>query len=707
VALSGAEPLLVDRIDAEYRQYFTATGRPTGDWGTAITGLRAAECSVAECEAAVAEVDDAVARHGELTDRLARATLDRGNAAKRLDAARAAAETVKELTERLVHARELADAAEQQRAASVAALDDRRRLRVDLDARAATIADLESSAEQAGAEETAAREVKAAADAALVEAKAAVDACQVRVDTARRAVEQIAHREQAERLAAKLTKIDAADRELLGIDRDLAGIALVDGSMRGLETAAAAVELAAARAESASARMELIAAADVELRIAGEVVALAAGQSWSASAAGSTDVELPGVLTVRVLPGEPAADAQAVLDAARAHLAAKLERAGAADVDAARMLDQRRRDLLAFGDRVRATREALTGDDSVVGMRAHLAELREAQPTDVPGDAEGARAELEAATADHRRAVAGCDVCREAATSAAAAAMDQTTRATVLREQLNTATTELTRVGELLAAQRQSASDDALSVRADAAADSAREVATGMQAVETELAGVAPVAVAEELDGAVRRHDALVRAHEEIGEQLRDTTAQLRAYGTQGRRGQLDAAQIELQHTVAEHARLGRRAGAVHVLRSVMLRHRDDARLRYVEPFRAEVQRLGRIVFGADFEVEIDAELRICSRTLAGRTVPYDSLSGGAKEQLGIVARLAGAALVAKEDGVPVLIDDALGFTDADRLTKMGEVFDAVGGDGQVIVLTCSPERYAAVGDAQHIALTA
>jgi len=142
-------------------------------------------------------------------------------------------------------------------------------------------------------------------------------------------------------------------------------------------------------------------------------------------------------------------------------------------------------------------------------------------------------------------------------------------------------------------------------------------------------------------------------------------------------------------------------------LRAVMLRHRDDARLRYVEPFRAEVERLGRIVFGADFEVEIDAELRICSRTLAGRTVPYESLSGGAKEQLGIVARLAGAALVAKEDGVPVLIDDALGFTDAARLTKMGEVFDAVGGDGQVIVLTCSPERYAAVGDALHIELTA
>jgi uncharacterized protein YhaN len=137
-----------------------------------------------------------------------------------------------------------------------------------------------------------------------------------------------------------------------------------------------------------------------------------------------------------------------------------------------------------------------------------------------------------------------------------------------------------------------------------------------------------------------------------------------------------------------------------------MARHRDNTRLRYVEPFRAEVERLGRWVFGDSFEVQVDSDLRICSRTVSGRTVPYESLSGGAKEQLAIVARLASAALVAKEDTVPVVIDDALGFTDADRLAKMGAVFDAMGGDGQVIVLTCSPDRYRSVGGAQYIELT-
>jgi uncharacterized protein YhaN len=62
---------------------------------------------------------------------------------------------------------------------------------------------------------------------------------------------------------------------------------------------------------------------------------------------------------------------------------------------------------------------------------------------------------------------------------------------------------------------------------------------------------------------------------------------------------------------------------------------------------------------------------------------------------------------VAKEDTVPVVIDDALGFTDPDRLTRMSAVFDSVGGDGQVIVLTCSPDRYAGIEDARLIELTA
>src|ERR1700759_3454908 len=70
-ALSGTEPLLIERIDAEYGRYFTPTGRATGEGAAAIARLADAEAAVVECAAAVAEVDDRVSRHAALTEQVA------------------------------------------------------------------------------------------------------------------------------------------------------------------------------------------------------------------------------------------------------------------------------------------------------------------------------------------------------------------------------------------------------------------------------------------------------------------------------------------------------------------------------------------------------------------------------------------------------------------------------------------------------------
>jgi uncharacterized protein YhaN len=282
----------------------------------------------------------------------------------------------------------------------------------------------------------------------------------------------------------------------------------------------------------------------------------------------------------------------------------------------------------------------------------------------------------------------------------------KTTRLGVVQEKLTAAQAELNRVTERLAAARDTVADEALSVAAEADREAAERAAARAAQLRDELAQCAPEEVDATLSEVTRRERALQARHEETTEALREVTAALKVYGTEGRQCQLDSAHAERQHAESDYLRVHRRARAVELLRSVMSRHRAATRQRYVEPYRREVERLGRLVFGESFEVEIDSDLRIHNRTLAGRTVPYESLSGGAKEQLGIVARLAGAALVAEEDSVPVVIDDALGFTDPDRLTKMGTVFDVIGGDGQVIVLTCSPQRYASVPGAHHIELT-
>jgi uncharacterized protein YhaN len=311
------------------------------------------------------------------------------------------------------------------------------------------------------------------------------------------------------------------------------------------------------------------------------------------------------------------------------------------------------------------------------------------------------------AEADRKQAAVHCEMQRKVAAAAAAQLVERGTRATALRAKAAAAAEELAVITSRLTDARALAADDELALQAQAAADAARLTGQRTAELSEALAQAAPDAVAAELAAARAAADGLARRRAEVSMVLRDVTVELAVFGAEGRTGKLDAAQIKRDHAATAYARTRSRAQAAQLLRSVMARHRDNTRQRYVDPFRTEVERLGRAVFGPTFEVEVDSALQICSRTLDGRTVPYESLSGGAKEQLGLVTRLAVSALVAKEDTVPVVIDDALGFTDPDRLVKMGAVFDLVGNDGQVIVLTCTPDRYIGVQGAHRIELSA
>lgn len=701
-----ADPLLVDRIEIEYLTYFTPTGRPTGPWAAATNRLRAAEDEVVRSAAAVAEVEQAVLRHATLTTQLAASVALVESAQVRATAAQQAAAAVARLTHERDTARVVADAAAATHAASLAAVNERRRLRAAIDERSKSAADLIAVAAEAARSHAAAQQAKEAAEAVVEQACAAVVAAATAVDDARADLAALVARDEAARLTVQIGKLDSAAGELAEVDRELVGNTMTDALMQQIETAARAVERAADQAELASARIELVAMADVRLRVGEQALDLVAGQHWSAGVGAPTDLELPGLMRARVVPGADALDTHATLVAAEEALSEALRRAGAEHVDDARDKDARRRELRSTQSRLHATIAALTGDETPQQLRARHAELTAGQP-EVTGDTETARAALNAARAAHRAASENADAKRVLAAAAVTACHDAAVTAGVLREKLGTAQSELQAANARLVAERLTATDDQLGLASEAHAEKAAKASGEFTRLDAELAAARPETVAAELDAASRSLQGLLREREDAATAITELSATLKLYGTQGRKGTLDAAHAEREHAHGEYLRIERRARAAQTLRTVMLRHRESARLRYVEPFRGEIERLGRIVFGADFEVDIDTDLTIRSRTLDGRTVGYESLSGGAKEQIGIVARLACASLVAKEDTVPVVIDDALGFTDPDRLTRMAAVFDSVGGDGQVIVLTCSPDRYAGIEDARLIELTA
>lgn len=708
--LCGTEPLLIERIDTEYARYFTPTGRPTGQWAAAIARLADAEAAVAECAAAVAEVDDRVARHAVLTEQVADFSQRRIAAGPRVAAAREAADRISELTAQQREAQLVAAAAAATSAAATAAHTGRLQLLAEIDARAGAVAETEAQAHQAASAHASARAEAEACDATLQRATQVLADLQCRVDAARRGVDRLADLEEADRLSTRLAKVDAIERERERICAELSTIAVTEEVLRRIEDACAAVDRIGDQLASTSAAIEFTAAADIHLVVGGERISLSAGQSWSITAAGSTVVEVSDVLTARVTPGATTLDIHAKHAAAQQEMTAALAAAEVADLAAARSADQRRRELVSTRDQLGATLAGLCGDEQIDEMRSRLARLRAQHPAEpAPGatDIGAARGELDAAQQGHAAASTDCEAHRQAATAAAAALAELSTRATVLQNTLEAQRAELQAAAGRLAAERASVSDEELAASADSAlrAEQAADQLVGELAAA--LAAASPDAVAAELAEATKEAESLRERYEEAARALREITIELSVFGSEGRQGKLDAAETEREHAATEHSQIGARARAAKLLRSVMTRHRDTTRRRYVEPYRAELQRLGRPVFGPSFEVDIDSDLCIRSRTLNGITVPYESLSGGAKEQLGILARLAGAALVAKEDAVPVVVDDALGFTDPDRLAKMGQLFDSVGTHGQVIVLTCSPDRYDGVRGAHRIDLTA
>ena len=79
-----------------------------------------------------------------------------------------------------------------------------------------------------------------------------------------------------------------------------------------------------------------------------------------------------------------------------------------------------------------------------------------------------------------------------------------------------------------------------------------------------------------------------------------------------------------------------------------------------------------------------------------------DMLSGGTREQIAVLTRLAFGRLMARQDKpAPVFLDDALVYCDDDRLGAMFNALHAASNDVQCIVLTCHERAFGEIGGTQ------
>ncbi len=265
-----------------------------------------------------------------------------------------------------------------------------------------------------------------------------------------------------------------------------------------------------------------------------------------------------------------------------------------------------------------------------------------------------------------------------------------------------------------LAAARANSSDDDLARHSDELAKTAAASLATHQSAANELAARDPAGARLLRDNAREVLTRMDSDSRHLESELTRVTTELEIKGEQGLQDQLDSVESRLVHLNRKKAQLDRQAAAAQLLYEQLAAHRDAAKRSYVRPFREQVEKLGKIVFGPSLAVELDHKnLQITSRTLDGVTIPYESLSTGAKEQLCVISRLACAALVnprpsgSPDIGAPVIIDDAFGYSDTSRLERLGAVLALAGRQSQVIVLTCTPERYRNVGSAKVVRLDA
>jgi hypothetical protein len=252
---------------------------------------------------------------------------------------------------------------------------------------------------------------------------------------------------------------------------------------------------------------------------------------------------------------------------------------------------------------------------------------------------------------------------------------------------------------------RKSVSDDALETARVNAAQTVASESRSVQTAEVSVRAKNPErvkALAETARGSLQRTQ---NRRNTAQTELTEVQTRLKIHGEEGLHEKLHVARTGLERCLANNKSLFRRASSAKCLFETMREQRDQARRAYVAPLKEKIESLGRLVFDDSFQVEINEDLQIASRTLDGVTVPFDSLSGGTKEQLSLVFRLACSMIVAEEGGTPLILDDALGYTDPERLHLMGAVLAKAAKDCQIVVFTCMPDRYANIGEATVISL--
>lgn len=152
------------------------------------------------------------------------------------------------------------------------------------------------------------------------------------------------------------------------------------------------------------------------------------------------------------------------------------------------------------------------------------------------------------------------------------------------------------------------------------------------------------------------------------------------------------------------------RTDAIKMLRDTVERYREKASEDVTGPVEGMATKfMHRIAGPRTGVIQMSSGLEpahILPRSV-DNPVAVDNLSGGEKEQLYLSTRLALAGMLSAEERQLVVLDDVLISTDSGRFARVLSVLEEAADLSQILMLTCHPERYRGLRDAEFFDLEA
>lgn len=707
----GGEDALLERVREEFERYYT----PKGSEGKALRevdeAVEDAEQREAELRGRLEELEGDVEELARLEQEIERLREIEEELGPKLEEFRQLRDAIHSAREQVGTRRAQVEGAQAQAARAQDAVEARQELVQRLQELAGQIDELEA---QIAPEDKDLQQVTERLEDLRQQrdqAEEAVQDVRDRVRAQQDVVDLLRKRAEHARLAAQQERVEGILERAGKAEAFLEACRLTDGILNDIRRADEDRRTAQATLDVGAPTVEVEARRDLRLSVDGQERELGPDASQTFTVGDRLRLDVPDVVGLEVRAGTSVDELRENIENAERRLAEACERGGVADLaEAQEVAEQRRGHEEALQRCEQDLESVLDGrpreelKDSLRVVSRQIADLEERVGDLADGTgldaAEKTLAELRQSEQETSAEVERLQREREALRDATDERRQRVTR---LRVELESRRDEHGRLRGRLEAARQDQDDEDLARADREAARRLEDAQAELASAEEELEGLDPQRVELQADNVEKQHERTKAELRDAQDRRLQLRTRLDMAGQDGLGERLAAAQTELEHARSTQRRVRSRAAAAQMLYEELSAAREEAYRAYRAPLRDGIVRLGRIVFGSSLDVVLDEELSVVERTLDGTTLPWESLSSGAKEQLAVLTALAATQLAA-DDGVPLILDDTLGYTDPERLERLGAVLSHVQAS-QVVVLTCVADRYRHVGGAHVLRL--